>query len=51
MREFTELIETRYSARGFFDPKRAITQEDLQKVLNAARWTPSRLLKNTFMSH
>lgn len=41
MREFTELIETRYSARGFFDPKRAIPQEDLQKILNAARWTPS----------
>src|SRR5208283_4580489 len=34
-------IETRQSARGLFDPKRAIPQEDLQKILNAARWTPS----------
>lgn len=41
MQELIALIENRQSARGPFDPKRAIPAEDLEKILEAARWAPT----------
>lgn len=41
MKEFIELIEGRKSERGLFDPERTIPKEDLEKVLEAARWAPT----------
>jgi nitroreductase len=41
MQELMTLIENRQSARGLFDPKRAIPAEDLAKILEAARWAPT----------
>ena len=37
-----QLIEIiRQSARGLFDPERAIPKEDMEKILEAARWAPT----------
>jgi nitroreductase len=41
MQELITLIENRQSARGLFDPKRAIPAEDLETILEAARWAPT----------
>jgi len=41
MQELMQLIENRHSARGLFDPERAIPTEDMEKILEAARWTPT----------
>jgi nitroreductase len=41
MQELMRLIENRYSARGLFDPERAIPAEDMEKIVEAARWTPT----------
>ena len=41
MQEFMQLIENRHSARDLFDPERAIPAEDMEKILEAARWTPT----------
>jgi nitroreductase len=41
MQELMQLIENRQSARGLFDPERAIPAEDMEKILEAARWTPT----------
>ena len=41
MKELLKLIETRESARGLFDPDRSIPKEDIEKILEAARWTPT----------
>jgi nitroreductase len=41
MQELMQLIENRQSARGLFDPERAIPAEDMGKILEAARWTPT----------
>lgn len=41
MQELLQLIETRQSARGLFDPKLAIPKGDLEKILEAARWAPT----------
>ena len=41
MKELLKLIETRQSARGLFDSDRPIPKEDLEKVFEAARWTPT----------
>jgi len=41
MRELMQLLENRQSARGLFDPERAIPAEDMVKILEAARWTPT----------
>ena len=41
MQELMQLIENRQSARGLFDPERAIPAEDIVKILEAARWTPT----------
>ncbi len=39
--ELLKLIETRQSSRGLFDPRRAIPREDMEKILEAARWAPT----------
>jgi nitroreductase len=39
--ELLKLIETRRSSRVRFDPKRAIAKEDMEKILEAARWAPT----------
>jgi nitroreductase len=36
-----QLIESRRSERGLFDPGRAIPVEDMGKILEAARWAPT----------
>jgi nitroreductase len=41
MQELLQLIENRQSARGIFDSERAIPVEDMEKILEAARWTPT----------
>ena len=41
MKELMQLLENRQSARGLFDPERAIPAEDMGKILEAARWTPT----------
>jgi nitroreductase len=41
MQKLMQLIENRQSARGLFDPERAIPVEDMGKILEAARWTPT----------
>ena len=41
MQELMRLIESRQSARALFDPQRAIPAEDMKKILEAARWTPT----------
>ena len=41
MQELMQLIENRHSARDLFDPERAIPAEDMEKILEAARWTPT----------
>ena len=41
MQELMRLIENRQSTRGLFDPERAIPAEDMVKILEAARWTPT----------
>jgi len=41
MKELLKLIKTRESARGLFDPDRSIPKEDIEKILEAARWTPT----------
>jgi nitroreductase len=41
MQELIELLENRQSARVPFDPERAIPADDMAKILDAARWTPT----------
>lgn len=41
MEELLQLIQTRQSTRGFFDPGRAIDKRDLQNILEAGRWAPT----------
>ena len=41
MEELIKLIETRQSSRGLFDPERAIAKDDMEKILEAARWAPT----------
>jgi nitroreductase len=41
MQKLMQLIENRQSARGLFDPERAIPAADMVKILEAARWTPT----------
>jgi nitroreductase len=41
MQDMMQLIENRQSARGLFDPQRSIPAEDMRKILEAARWTPT----------
>jgi nitroreductase len=39
--DILELIEKRRSSRIAFDPNRPVAKEDLEKVLEAGRWTPT----------
>ena len=41
MQLLMQLLENRQSARVPFDPERAIPAEDMAKILDAARWTPT----------
>ncbi len=41
MEELLKLIQTRQSDRALFDPGRSIPREDLEKILEAARWSPT----------
>ena len=41
MEELIKLIKTRQSSRGLFDPERAIPKDDMEKILEAARWAPT----------
>ncbi|MDR3714234.1 MAG: nitroreductase family protein [Puia sp.] len=41
MNELLTLIKERHSTRGLFDPSRRIAREDLDKIMEAARWAPT----------
>lgn len=41
MSEISTLIQDRRSVRAPFDPKRPIAAQDLQQILEAARWAPT----------
>jgi nitroreductase len=41
MTNILKIIQERHSARVPFDPNRAVSKEDLQKILEAARWAPT----------
>lgn len=41
MQDLMQLIASRQSARGPFDPTRSISSEDMEKILEAARWAPT----------
>jgi nitroreductase len=40
-RDILDVIRERQSIRGIFDDKRPVTGEELNKILEAARWTPT----------
>jgi nitroreductase len=41
MKAILEIMQERQSARGSFDPNRAIAKSDLEEILEAARWAPT----------
>lgn len=41
MQDILKLIKERQSARGVFDLKRQIAQEDMDQILEAGRWAPN----------
>ena len=41
MNEMLKIIQERQSARVPFDPNRQVSKENLNKILEAARWTPT----------
>lgn len=41
MSELTKIIEERRSIRFPFDPNRPVSKENLERILNAAKWTPT----------
>ena len=41
MSEILKLIRERESARGPFDPKRPVSKQDLERILEAGRWAPT----------
>jgi nitroreductase len=41
MAEILRIIQERQSTRVPFDPNRQIPKDDLKKILEAARWTPT----------
>ena len=41
MDEIQRIIQERQSARVPFDPKRKISKENLEQILDAARWSPT----------
>ncbi len=41
MSELLKIIQERQSSRAPFDPNRPVSKENLEKILEAARWTPT----------
>jgi len=41
MKAILEIIQERQSARGPFDPERPVARQDLEQILEAARWAPT----------
>ena len=41
MSELSKIIQERHSARVPFDPNRPVSKESLEKILDAAKWTPT----------
>ena len=41
MSELLKTIQERQSSRVPFDPNRAVSKENLEKILEAAQWTPT----------
>jgi len=41
MEDILKIIRERQSARGLYDPERAVASQDLHKILEAARWAPT----------
>lgn len=41
MNEFLKIIQERHSARVAFDPNHQIAKQDLEQILEAARWAPT----------
>ena len=41
MNEILKVMKSRLSARGSFDLHRLVSQDDLQQILEAARWAPT----------
>ena len=41
MSELAKIIQERQSSRVPFDPNRPVSKENLQKILEAAKWTPT----------
>ena len=41
MTDVIKLIQERHSSRGQFDPKKVIPKDQLNKILEAARWAPT----------
>jgi nitroreductase len=41
MSELSKIIQERHSARVPFDPDRPVSKESLEKILDAAKWTPT----------
>jgi nitroreductase len=41
MQEILKLIQERQSIRAPFDPKRPVSKQDLQQILEAGRWSPT----------
>ena len=41
MRDMLDIMWQRHTCRSAFDPRRHITEPDLQRILDAARWAPT----------
>jgi nitroreductase len=41
MQDILSVIQERQSARGLYDSKHLVARQDLRKILEAARWTPT----------
>ncbi len=41
MSEFLDVVLARHSSRGPFDPAKPVAENDLRKILEAARWAPT----------
>ena len=41
MSDILKLIQERLSARGPYDPKRPVSKQDLEQILEAGRWAPT----------
>ncbi len=41
MRDILDILQARHSSRIPFDPERRVAEQDLQRILEAARWAPT----------